>query len=430
MAEIQPFRAYRYDPGRVGSFADVIAPPYDVIDNALRSKLMSRHSKNVVNVDLPRPEPGEADENACYARAGRTLKDWVRDGVLKQDSARSLYVYNQEFQAEGKRHVRRGFLARVRVQPFSEGTILPHEETFSGPKADRLRLMEATGMNLSPVFGLYSDTGREVQSRLDAATAGQPPAEATDDLGVVGRLWPVSDQHVISQVAGLMGPRKILIADGHHRYETSVAYRDQALGAAVNQPGDEPARYTLMHFVAMQDPGLIVLPTHRLVRGVGRLDSTSLAQALEAHFSTQTVSSPGAAWDQLSIEVGQGGLGFGLADGTWAVARPRDLAIMSELAPEHGNDWRNLSVSVLHRLVLGRLLRPTGSAFDIDYVHLLSETTDAVAAKRCDLAVLVPASTVAEVESLAAQKEKMPQKSTYFYPKLQTGFVFNPLTAN
>lgn len=187
----------------------------------------------------------------------------------------------------------RGFLARVRVQPFSEGTILPHEETFSGPKADRLRLMEATGMNLSPVFGLYSDTGREVQSRLDAATAGQPPAEATDDLGVVGRLWPVSDQHVISQVAGLMGPRKILIADGHHRYETSVAYRDQALGAAVNQPGDEPARYTLMHFVAMQDPGLIVLPTHRLVRGVGRLDSTSLAQAARSPFLDANGQQPG-----------------------------------------------------------------------------------------------------------------------------------------
>jgi uncharacterized protein (DUF1015 family) len=430
MAEIQPFRAYRYDPGRVGSFADVIAPPYDVIDDALRSRLMRRHPNNVVIVDLPRPEPGDGDANTCYQRAGRTLKDWVRDGILKQDSARSLYVYNQEFEAEGRRHVRRGFLARVRVQPFSHGTILPHEETFAGPKADRLRLMEATGMNLSPVFGLYSDAGREVQSLLDAATAGQPPAEATDDLGVVGRLWPVSDQHVISQVAGLMGPRTVLIADGHHRYETSVAYRDGALGAEVNQQGDEPARYTLMHFVAMQDPGLIVLPTHRLVRGVGRLDAAGLTRALEAHFSTQPVDSPSAAWDQLSIEVGQGGLGFGLPDGTWAVARPKDLSIMAELAPDHGRDWRTLSVSVLHRLVLGRLLRPTGVTFEIDYVHLLGESADALAANRCELAVLVPASTVAEVESLAAQKEKMPQKSTYFYPKLQTGFVFNPLTTN
>jgi len=430
MAEIQPFRAYRYDPGRVGSFADVIAPPYDVIDDALRSKLMSRHRCNVVNVDLPRPEAGEADAHACYARAGRTLKDWVRDGVLKQDSARCLYVYNQEFEAEGRRHVRRGFLARVRVMPFAEGTILPHEETFAGPKADRLRLMEATGMNLSPVFGLYSDADREVQSLLDAATAGQPPMEATDDLGVVGRLWPVSDQQVISRVTGLMGPRQILIADGHHRYETSVAYRDQTLGAAVNQSGDEPARYTLMHFVAMQDPGLIVLPTHRLLRRVGRLDSAALVRVLDAHFTTQPAANSTDAWDQLSINVGQGGLAFGLPDGTWLVARPKDLSVMAELAPDHGKDWRNLSVSVLHRLVLGRLLRPTGSAFEIDYVHLVSESADALAEKRCELAVLVPASTVAEVESLAEQKEKMPQKSTYFYPKLQTGFVFNPLTAN
>ena len=395
MAQVQSFRAYRYDLGRVGALSKVIAPPYDVIDDALLKKLQDSNAHNIVHVDMPKPAPTDREPNDCYARSNRLLKDWIRDGFIKQDSARSLYVYHQEFKSEGKTHIRKGVLARVRLERFDSGIILPHEETLAGPKLDRLRLMEATEMNLSPGFGLYEDKG-EAQELMDAAVSRQPPIEAADHTGVVGRIWPVSDQHLISQFTGMLGPKALLIADGHHRYETSVHYRDQVLGAKVNESGDEPVRYTLMMLVGMSDPGLIVLPTHRLVRGCGPISGDQLINALSPAFEVKKVGSgrdaASAAWDQVSIDIGQSGLAFGLTDGSWWTARPRDLSRMNELAAEHSTDWRLLSVSVLHKLVLGPLIRPAaGKAFEFEYVHLWDETADAMAAGKAELAVLVPA---------------------------------------
>lgn len=423
MADIQPFRAFRYDLGRVGSLADVIAPPYDVIDDAFRARLVAKHSYNVVNIDLPVGEDR-------YARAGQSFKDWCRDGILKQDSARGFYVYHQDFDVEGQKHTRRGFLARIRLEPFSKLIVQPHEETFAGPKLDRLRLMEATSANLSPTFGLFPDTTHEVQRLLDAAVSRLPPIEATDHLGVVSRLWPVTEQNVISKVSALLAQKPVLIADGHHRYETCLTYRNQVLGDAAEQPGDEPCRFGLMMLVGMSDPGLIVQPTHRLISGCGAVTVDVLQRRIGKHFELIAAGNGQAAWDRTSIEFGQGSLAFGLADGTWHVARPRDLTIMAELAPEHTETWRGLSVSVLHRLVIGKLFADFQPEFKYEYVHLLSEAVEAQHSRRCDLAVLVPAASVAEVAALANRGEKMPQKSTYFYPKLLTGLVFNPLASN
>jgi uncharacterized protein (DUF1015 family) len=434
MAQVQPFRAYRYDLGRVGPLSKVIAPPYDVIDDVLLQKLAASDAHNVVHVDLPRPNPTDKSPDECYARAGKRFKEWMREGVLKQDSARSLYVYHQDFESGGATYTRRGVLARVRLERFDSGIIRPHEDTLAGPKQDRLRLLEATATNLSPGFGLYSDSS-EVQSLLDNAVAGQPPTEAADHTGVRGRIWQVSDQQVISKVVGLLGPKPLLIADGHHRYETSLAYRDQMLGDKVNQPGDEPVRYTLMQLVSMNDPGLIVLPTHRLVNGCGRLSGDALTKHLQPAFDVKRVGegkdAAAAAWDLAALEVGQGGLAFGLADGSWWIARPRDLGRMTELASDHSPAWRQLSVSVLHRLVLGHLIKPEAAAgIKCDYVHLWQEAEEGVRTGRAEMAVLVPAVDVKGVETIAEGNERMPPKSTYFYPKLQTGFVFNPLNTN
>jgi uncharacterized protein (DUF1015 family) len=381
----------------------------------------------VVNIDLPVGEDR-------YARAGQLFKDWCRDGVLQQDSARGYYVYHQDFVVDGQKHTRKGFLARIRLEPFSKLIVQPHEETFAGPKLDRLRLMEATTANLSPVFGLFPDTKHEVQGLLDSAVGRQPPFEATDHLGVVSRLWPVTDQQVTTKVTGLLGPKPVLIADGHHRYETCLTYRDQVLGAAAQQPDDEPCRFGLMMLVGMSDPGLIVQPTHRLIRGCGPINSDELARRLKDHFDVIVVGNGDAggrdAWDRASIEFGQGSLAFGTVDGSWLVAQPRDLKVMAELAPEHTDDWRRLSVSVLHRLVIGRLFADCEKSFQYEYVHLLEEAIAAQKSKRCELAALVPAASVADVATLANRGEKMPQKSTYFYPKLLTGLVFNPLSSN
>jgi uncharacterized protein (DUF1015 family) len=340
-------------------------------------------------------------------------------------------VYEQEFEAEGKTYTRRGFLARVRLEPFGSGRIFPHEQTMSGPKEDRLKLYRATGFNLSPVFSLYPDPEGEVVRRLEPFTLKGPPLVAKDHLGVTNRLWVVTDTQAISAVTGLMGPRPVFIADGHHRYETGLKYLEERK-AAGEVPDDEAApNFCLMMLVGMSDPGLTILPTHRLVGGLPNLTATQLRDALKDHFDVVETFGPDAAacWEHIEIDGSQSVLGFGtVADGAWFAARLRDPAVMAELAPDHSPDWQGLGVSILHKLVLERLLpQRLGGTPACQYVHLLKEVTDATAAKGCQVAVLVPPATMGHVERIAGNREKMPPKSTYFYPKTLTGLVFNSL---
>jgi uncharacterized protein (DUF1015 family) len=433
MADIRAFRAFRYDLGHVGPLADVIAPPYDVIDPALQQRLYDRSPFNVVRADYGRDEPDDTEDSNRYTRAANLLREWVGGGVVKQDTARGLYVYEQEYEVEGTRHTRKGFLARVRLEPFGAGRIYPHEETMSGPKEDRLKLMRATGMNLSPVFGLYPDPAGEVQSLLDDAVRRSLPLEAADHLGTVSRLWPVTDQHVVTKVTGLMGPKPVFIADGHHRYETGLRYLDERR-AAGDVPNDEAAaNFTLMMLVGMSDPGLLILPTHRLVSGIPAVTGEKLSEVLAGHFAVETVGTGAAAareaWELIEADGGQNVLGFGtVADDGWHLARLAASAAMDALAADHSPAWRGLAVSILHVLVLNKLVpERLGGAPKCEYVHLVREVTDATAAGRCQLAALVPPATMGHVERIAGNLEKMPPKSTYFYPKLLTGLVFNSL---
>ncbi len=436
MAEIRAFRAFRYDLGRVGSLGDVIAPPYDVIDPALQQALYDRSPYNVVRLILNREEPGDGEASNRYTRAARLVRDWQQTGILAQDSARTLYVYHQEFEAEGKRFTRRGFMARVRLEPFGTGRIYPHEETMAGPKADRLKLFHATGMNLSQVFGLYPDEDQAVQKQLDAAVGRSLPLEATDHLGVVSRLWPVTDQQVVSAVTGLMGPRPVFIADGHHRYETGLRYLEERRQAGEVRDAEAPANFILMMLVSMSDPGLVILPTHRLVSGIPDLDADKLRALLGEHFQVETVGrgEKGArdTWELMEADGGQNVLGFGtVSDGVWQLARFTAPRVMADLAPEHSEAWRGLGVSILHVLVLGRLVpEKLGGRPECRYVHLLREVTEAAAAQQCRLAVLVPPAGMRHVEQIAGSLEKMPPKSTYFYPKVLSGLVFNSLKTN
>jgi len=437
MADIRAFRAFRYDLGRVGALGDVIAPPYDVIDPALQQALYDRSPYNVIRLILNKEEPGDSETHNRYTRAAAFLRDWQRDDVLIQDSARSLYVYHQDFEVEGHRYTRRGFLARVRLEPFGgSGRIYPHEETMAGPRADRLRLFHATGMNLSPIFGLYPDPDDAVQRSLDAAAGRNPPLQATDHLGVVSKLWPVSDQHAVSTVTGLLGPKPVFIADGHHRYETGLRYLEERRAAGEVRDDEAAPNFILMMLVSMSDPGLIILPTHRLVSGLPGLTADRLAELLGKHFHLERVGQgeKGArdAWELIEADGGQDLLGFGTtADGVWQTARFRDPDLMAKRAAGHSPAWRGLAVSILHVAVLDHLLAEgLGVKPQCRYVHLLREVTDAVAAKECQLAALVPPATMGHVEQIAGTLEKMPPKSTYFYPKLLSGLVFNSLKGN
>ncbi len=433
MADIRAFRGFRYDLGRVGSLSAVVAPPYDVVDAGLQQKLYDASPYNAIRVELTQDAPGDDDQNNKYSRAARTLKDWTGSEILKQDTARSLYVYEQEFTVEGQTRTRRGFLARVRLEPFGTGRIFPHEQTLAGPKADRLKLYQATGFNISPVFGLYPDAGEEVFAKLEPLIRNAPPLTATDHLGVVNRLWVITDSSTISAIIGLMGPKPVFIADGHHRYETGLKYLDEREAAGEVADDEAAPNFCLMMLVGMSDPGLVILPTHRLVSGLPNVTSDRLQHALLDHFDiVETETSAKGCWEiaQLHADAAPSPvLAFGtVADGKWFVARLRDSAIMDELAPDQTPEWRSLSVSVLHKLVLDKLVKDEFQAApECSYVHLLKEVTDAVQAKSCQVVCLVPPVGMDEVEAIAGNREKMPPKSTYFYPKILTGMVLNSL---
>jgi len=434
MPTVAPLRGLRYDPKHVGALSQVIAPPYDVIDATLQTKLYERHPANVIRIELNREEPGDSDTSNKYTRAAKFLREWREQGVVMQEPAAALYVYHQEFEVEGQKHVRRGVMARVRLERFGTGNIHPHEETMSGPKQDRLLLTRACKANLSQVFGLYPDPQGEVQDLLDKAVAGQPPLEATDHLGVKSWMWPLTDEAVAAKVAGIMGPKPVFIADGHHRYETACNYRDELAAAnGGSLPPDHPANFVLMMLVGMSDPGLVVLPTHRLFVQPSVANAAELAAKLGDCFTTRTSWKGAAAadtvWSSIELEGEQGTLGLYTAgDQAWTLARITSAgkARMDKVAGDHGPAWRNLGVSILHRLVIGELLGakeiPTPG-----YVHLVREVIDGLGTGKYPLAALVMPASVEDIRKVSETGERMPAKSTYFYPKLASGLVFNPL---
>jgi uncharacterized protein (DUF1015 family) len=287
-------------------------------------------------------------------------------------------------------------------------------------------------MNLSPLFGLFPDPANDIFARIEPLLLRTLNLEAKDHLGVVSRLWPITDERVIGSVVSGMMEKPVFIADGHHRYETGLRYLEE-VRAAGQVPNDEAApNFVMMMLVSMADPGLVILPTHRLVSGFPGLTAERLRSALSPHFTFERAASGHEAWESIEMDGSQALLGFHTkADGVWQIARFVNPGMMAELAPEHSPEWRELAVSILHVAALNRLLpAATGGSAKCKYVHLLGEVEQAIAVGECDLAALVPPATMAHVEQIAGNREKMPPKSTYFYPKLLTGLVFNSLKSN
>ena len=432
--EILPFTAYRYNIEKINALSDVVAPPYDVIDDAMQDELYARHPNNVVRLILDKMHPTDDAENNRYTRTAKTLTDWKENGVLVQDEKPAIYVYHQVFESEGKTFTRKGFMCRCRAVPFGYGMVYPHEITMSGPKLDRLMLTTACKMNFSQVFGLYPDEQNSLQQILEDAVAasGQSPLEATDQLGVIHRMWIVDDPISIAAAVKEMKPKAIFIADGHHRYETACNYRLQ-IGDMGVLTDDHPANYVLMVCIAMEDPGLIVMPTHRLFPGIPELTRDELRMKLGDCFTTEVVGhGPGDAhkvWAHIKAENRQDAIGLYTAkDKTWLLTKITEAGKdkMSGVAPDHHPEWRELGVSLLHRLVVETLLDQSNHPKPT-YVHLVSEVVTELTNGDYPLAALVMPATVEHIKSLSLLGDRMPAKSTYFYPKLIAGFVFNPL---
>jgi uncharacterized protein (DUF1015 family) len=417
MADVQPLRALHYDPAVAGPLADVVAPPYDVIDAGQRAELMARSPFNVVAVDLPQGEPDP------YAIAGELFDSWQLRGVLARDHEPAIWAHTQDYTGpDGGRLTRRGFFCRVRIEPYGAGRVRPHERTHPGPKEDRLRLTRATRANVSPIFSLYSDPTEAAWRALGPATEGAPWAEVTDSDGTVHRLWRVAQPEVIEAVQAAARDSELLIADGHHRYETMQAYAEEVGGE-----GDH--RYILMCLVALEDPGLTVFPTHRMVRGLDSARQEALAEALRRDFEIAEVP-----LEQITPEPGAGPLQLGYIDSHFQ--RPlrltlKDQAIADAALPDHSPAYRHLDTGVLEALILKQALGLSDediSHFNgLFYARDTAEALAMVGSGEYDAAFLMRPTPVAQVRDVAAEGENMPPKSTYFFPKLLTGLLFNPL---
>jgi uncharacterized protein (DUF1015 family) len=413
VADVQPFRALHYDLGRVGGLQPVAAPPYDVIDEAQRAELVSRSPHNVVEIDLPRADGGDP-----YAHAAELLDRWRAEGVLVRDEAPALWALAQDYTGpDGRARTRHGLFARVRVEDYGPGRIRPHERTHPGPKEDRLRLTRATRANLSPIFSLYDDPDGAAWGAVAPHLEAPPWGEVTDEDGTRHRLWRVEDAGAIEAVRAALAPAELLIADGHHRYETARVHRDET-----------GAEHVLMCLVALQDPGLTVFPTHRLVSGLDQARREALRAAIERDWEAAPVE-PGALEPE-----GDGPVRIGYYDAHHR--RPlmlslRDQAIADAALPGRPEPYRRLDTAVLEALILQGALGMSEddiSHFNgLDYARTAAEARARVDAGEAEAAFFMRATPVSQVRDVAAAGESMPPKSTYFFPKVLTGMVFNPL---
>ncbi|MGH2983065.1 MAG: DUF1015 domain-containing protein [Solirubrobacterales bacterium] len=414
MAGVEPLRALRYDLGKVGSVAAVTSPPYDVIDDEQRAELAARSPYNVVEIDLPRdPDGGDP-----YEHAARLLGSWKNEGVLVEDAEPAIWALEQDYDApDGRRLSRHGFLARVKLAPYGEG-IRPHERTQPGPKEDRLRLTRATRHNLSPIFSLHpGNAWRHIGPALE-----DPWDEVTDADRTTHRVWRVADPEVHEAIAAELAEGELLIADGHHRYETSLAYQREA-GAG----GD--ADYVLMALVSLEDPGLTVFPTHRLLKDLTDEQRERIRAVATEHFELEEVPED-AIVPSPDDQPGT----FGYMDAhhlrPWRL-RLKDQELLERELGDHSEPYRRLDAAALEELFLtgavGLSAESIAAKRGLGYTPDAGEAIASLRAGEYDAAFFLGPTPVELVREVAAAGETMPPKSTYFFPKLLTGIVFNPL---
>lgn len=417
MAEIKPIRTMRFDTETAGPLAEVISPPYDVIDDELRAKLAGANPHNVVEIDLPVGKDK-------YANAAATVDKWIESGALTVEDEPAYWVLRQDYRGpDGELRTRTGLFCRVRVTDYGPGLIRPHERTHPGPKQDRLDLMRATKANLSPIFSLFSDAGGEFRAALDSATIGDP-FDAADDLnGTANTIWRVGDDSALAAFTSALADKELLIADGHHRYETARTYAEEV-------GGEGEHNYVLMYICALEDPGMTVFATHRLAENTSREQQEAVRDTLLENFEVTEVTE-----DELAPPPDPNTPGvFGYIDsfhGKPFRLTLKDRAIATAALPDMPEPYQRLDTAILEALLLKGALGMSDD--DISHLNGLwyssdsGEALDFVKSKRYDLCFFLRPTPVEQIREIAAAGVNMPPKSTYFYPKVPTGLVFNPL---
>lgn len=423
MATIRPLRGIHYASRADLQLSKLISPPYDVLDEQAKAALLAGHPNNIVAVDLPHFPPDAAGPDEAYQKAATTLTAWQSAGILVQDRRPAIYPYVQSFDYNGRIYHRRGFICLVKLEPLDTGHILPHEMTHAGPIEDRLKLMQATGMQLSPVFGLFSDPGGQITRQL-YQNLGKPMLDGSLQ-NVRNQLWAVSDNDAINHLIQTMGTKPIYIADGHHRYTTALQYQRQIEQAGGGRlPASHPANFCMFVLVALQDDGLLILPTHRLIGGLTNFNMAQFASAIASNFEIVEI----ATWTG-SEPVHTFGLYDGRTRKTYKLIL-KNLDVLKPLEPDRSEAWRRLDVAILQRYLIDQVLSPMFAAAgrpSIGYTADVSQITRLVDGVRYQFALLLRPTPLTALEELGKRREVMPQKSTYFWPKLATGMLLNPL---
>jgi uncharacterized protein (DUF1015 family) len=444
MAKIFPFKGVLYNPKKVSDLQAVMTPPYDIISPEAQERFYERHPYSMIRLDLGRQTPQDTEQDNRYTRANRHFQQWLSEGVLAKDSEEALYLYRIQYRYDGEEKEIRGFIALTELEEFGKGSVIPHEYTLSGPKTDRLNLLRACQANFSLIYSLYPpEGGTSLVGLMSETVQGNPPrVDVRDDDGVRHTLWSITDPALVGRIQKALEGKSVYIADGHHRYETSVNYRNERKETEGTSSGQESYNRVMMFFTETSERGLTILPTHRLVFNLSEDRIRHFEDRVGDCFSVTPYpyadrNEPEVRKRMLHdlVEKGRSAHVFGLCSKgrqEYRLLAFKDESLLDrEGAADHSAGWRRLDVSILQTFVLERLLGIQMDAVkkesNLHYVRGEEEAIGKVQSGQFQMAFLLNATKMEEIIQVSGTGDRMPQKSTYFYPKLLTGLVINKL---
>ncbi len=443
MAEVRGFHGVRYNPQKVEGLFQVISPPYDVISPAEQDRLYGRNPFNVVRLEQGRELPEDTPEDNKYTRAAAQYRAWQQEGVLLPEARPALYLYDQEFAYAGRSYRRRSLLVALRLEPWERGAVLPHEHTMAKPKLDRLSLMRACRAEFSPLLAVYDDCDDKVAEALQRVAEAAPDASFRDENGDAHYIWVIRDDETLLAVEGALAAGPVFMADGHHRYETALAYREERRAAEPSYSGEERYNFVLIALESTADPGMLVLPTHRLVAGPPRLGQSELLFRLSQQFIVNPVPFPAGATPEdravqvramleeaAGAEVAVFGLYTSEEDVLYRMALRDVGAVQAQMPEERSAAWKGLDVAILHTALIDGLLRGEGGQWgevELSFTRDEREALVGVRSGQAWMALFLRPTRPEQVQDVALAGDRMPEKSTYFYPKMPAGVVMYDL---
>jgi len=435
VAEICPFNGVHYNPSLIKDWPAVICPPYDIITPQLQQELYLKSEYNFVRLEFGRELPQDTATDNKYTRSVATLEQWLKQGILESDEEPAIYLHDQYFRHQRRAYKRRGLSARVRLEEWDRMVIRPHEGTMAEPRSDRLSLLWAIQAHTSPILALFEDRGQQISSVLAAQERNKPLMNLKSAGGEGHIIWAITEPEVVNQISGSLAEQPLYIADGHHRYESALAYRHERRAYLPSASRDEAFNFVMMTLVDFADPGLLILPPHRLVRGISKQTLGRLMAQLKVFFDIEELSlTMPDIWkrvDDLLTETNQARFAlFGLAKDCLLLLRLRDPSAVSQMMPYfHSELYKTLDVSIVDHIILEKLLALSSDKEEssLTYSYDRADAVNRVLTQEYQLAFLLSPVKTKVIKAIADAGDKMPRKSTYFYPKLPAGLIFNRL---